>query len=496
MLSSLRISQTFQMSDVISSPMIDDAVAQALQLSLCFLTGPGQTRHVPFTFTPSAISSQDYSQLHYVSPLLGRLTQELAARPDLLQQVHAPLAAGDPFFAEMLSTHRQLQEHPEDLARVPLLLQRSDFMMDELVGPRLVECNSIAAGMAPFGDRVRELHAWLSARWPAQYAQHLGSRPGALLDNPATINMARAIAAAAGKIARDLDDDGDPGFLMVVQEHEDNVFDQRLLEQQLLKLGLRIYRRTFRQLHEQLSSGPRQSLQLEGCGTIHAVYLRAGYQYQDYVATDLDSRRCCDALCATRMFIERHRVALNATVAQQLATSKRMQQHLGDGGNALLTELGFNPQECTALSAVMAPMRAVDSHSSAWLREESSSGDWVLKNQGEGGGHCLFDRDILKRLESMTAADYGAWVLMQRLRPRGREQSTLVVRDGRAQQVQRLVSEVGLFTAHLEADPLPTGEKQKAHIGYLVRSKPPEVTEAGVHSGYGALDSLFVESAE
>lgn len=483
------------MPDLINSPVIDDAVAEALQLNLCFLTGPGQSRHVPFTFTPCVISASVYSRLLSVSPLMGSLTQQLADRTELLQEVHQPLEAGDPFFAEMLSIHRQLHNGDQGPARVPLLLQRSDFMVDEAVGPRLVECNSIAAGMAPFGDRLGTLHHYLGWRWPQEYSAYHGDIPGALLDNPATINMADAIAAAARQIASDLDDDGDPGFLMVIQEQEDNIFDQRLLERQLLGLGLRIYRRTFRQLHQQLSSGPNQSLQLEGCGTVHVVYLRAGYQYQDYIATDLDSRRCCDALCTTRMFIERHRVAVNATVAQQLATSKRMQMYLANGGETALEKLGFTATQSAELASVIAPMQAVDAHSATWLRDESSSAEWVLKNQGEGGGHCLFDRDILKRLDSLSGEDYGAWALMQRLRPTGRDQPTLVVRDGRAQQVSGLVSEIGLFTAHLGKQPLPAGDSQEGYLGYLVRSKPPEVTEGGVHSGFGALDSLFLESA-
>jgi glutathione synthase len=481
------------MPDVISNPIIDDAVAEALQLNLCFLSGPGQSRHVPFTFTPNPVSAVTLAQLEVAAPLLGRLTQELASRDELIQAVHAPLAAGDPFFAEMLSTHRELHGAPGQLQRVPLLLQRSDFMLDQGLGPKLVECNSIAAGMAPFGDRVQGLHAYLQLRWPEEYSRYHTASPGDLLPNPATANMARAIAGAARQMARDLDDEGDPGFLMVVQENEDNLFDQRLLERQLQDFGLRTYRRTFRQLHQQLSTGPNQCLQLEGCGTVHVVYLRAGYQYHDYIATDLDTRRCCDALRATRMFIERHRVALNATIAQQLATSKRMQLYLAKGGDGVLAELGFGAGERDALSSVFAQMRVVDAGSGERLREEASTADWVLKNQGEGGGHCLFDRDMLHRLDTLTHNDYGAWTLMQRLRPAGREQTTLVVREGWAQRVQRLVSEIGLFTAHLGAQALPTGDSRPAYIGYLVRSKPPDVTEAGVHSGFGALDSLFVE---
>jgi len=472
--------------------MIDDAVAEALQLDLAFLRRPGHSSQVPFTFTASPIAAATLRQLETVAPLLGRLTQQLANDDQLIQDVHAPLAVGDPFFAEMLSCHRELHSQPDEVLRIPLLLQRGDFMVDEQLGPRLVECNSIAAGMAPFGEQVHRLHAYLQQRWPERYQQFHTADSGQLLANPATANMANAIASTARQIAAELDDDSEPAFLMVVQENEDNLFDQRLLERQLQTLGIRTYRRTFRDLHQQLSTGPEQSLQLEGCGNIHVVYLRAGYQYQDYIATDLDARRCCDALRETRIFIERHRVAVNATFAQQLATSKRMQLHLSEGGDALLQKLGFSHAESSALSAVFAQMQVVDSNSADKLRAEMDSANWVLKNQGEGGGHCLFDHDILPRLDAMTPNDYQAWVLMQRLRPTGREQATLVVREGRAHEVQGLVSEIGIFTGHLGDQALPTGDPRPGHIGYLVRSKPADVTEGGVHSGFGALDSLFV----
>jgi glutathione synthetase len=482
------------MPDTISSPIIDDAVAEALQLNLCFLNGPGQTRHVPFTFSPTSIVQDTLSQLESAAPLLGRLTQAVACHSDLIQAAHAPLVAADAFFAEMLAMHAQLHSGAMDLLRTPLLLQRSDFMVDELAGARLVECNSIAAGMAPFGERANNLHKYIQGRWPEDFAQFHTASAGDFLPNPATEQLAQAISSAARQVDHDLGTDMEhPGFLMVVQEDEDNLFDQRLLERQLQTLGLRTYRRTFRQLHEQLSSGPNDSLHLADCGTVHVVYFRAGYQYQDYVATDLDTRRCCDAICATRMFIERHRVAVNATVAQQLATSKRMQLHLVGGGDALLGELGFDLRERKNISAVFAPMRSVDASSADRLRDENASGDWVLKNQGEGGGHCLFDRDMLSKLDSMTANEYSAWVLMQRLRPAGRQRATLVVRDGKAQRVERLVSEIGIFTAHMGEQALLTDSHQPGYIGYLVRSKSPDVTEGGVHSGLGALDSLFVE---
>ena len=114
----------------------------------------------------------------------------------------------------------------------------------------------------------------------------------------------------------------------------------------------------------------------------------------------------------------------------------------------------------------------------------------VLKNQGEGGGHCLFGPDIATRLESMPIAQFPAWSLMRRLRPRGRHVPTLAIREGSGQQVDGLISEIGFFTAHLEDRPLPIlSDPASGYLGYLVRSKPPDVAEGGVHRGMGMLDS-------
>ena len=109
---------------------------------------------------------------------------------------------------------------------------------------------------------------------------------------------------------------------MVVQPDEDNVYDQHLLEEGIRQEGVRTVRRTFRELHDHLSTGDNNRLLLDGIGGVDAVYLRAGYQYSDFVAHDLEEARCCEALSQTRAFMEQHRVAINATISQQLATSK------------------------------------------------------------------------------------------------------------------------------------------------------------------------------
>jgi glutathione synthetase len=476
---------------VINQRLIIDVVEKALSLDLAFQSNSGGVRHVPFALTPGPVALSDFTTGKKDSVLLGRLTQALANDSELIQSLHAPLTEGDPFFAELLSMHSELTEGNTGLPRLPLLLQRSDFMLDIENGPQLVECNSIAAGMAPFGEQIQHLHEYIRQQWPREFAQFTTGTSGGAVINDAISNLSGAIAEAAEQVRAEHNDGGAASFLMVIQENEDNVFDQFLLERALSERGVRTFRRTFRELHEQLSSGANERLLLQGCGPIDVVYLRAGYQYRDYLAVDLDTRRCCDALRETRIFIERHRVAVNATVAQQLATSKRTQQYLSEASAADWLRFDLQPDEVQTLRSTVTEMRSIDRNTAQWLQESGGTENWVLKNQGEGGGHCLFDESIAEQLKGMPESDFAAWTLMRRLRPVNRQAGTVLVRDGRAENVQDLVSELGFFTAHLADQPLlGSGEDKSAYLGYLVRSKPPAVTEGGIHSGYGVLDSL------
>lgn len=134
-----------------------------------------------------------------------------------------------------------------------------------------------------------------------------------------------------------------------------------------------------------MSTGADNRLILEGVGPLDTVYLRAGYQYSDYEAFNIDEQECCQALMATRVFIEQHRVAVNATVGQQLATSKRVQMLLSQLGYDEFVAFGLTLQEAKIAKTILGEMLPI-SPDSINLAKESPSETWVLKNQGEGGG--------------------------------------------------------------------------------------------------------------
>lgn len=465
---------------------VQDAIEWSLLHGLALKTSNATAIHCAFSFAPTLIRRERFELLKSIVPLIGKLIHGVSQSHDFLVEAIEPLCNSDAFFASLLELHQEIHFSALPAERTPMLLMRTDFMDDQEHGPKLIEFNGIAAGMGPFGQRAHELHHYLEHQWPDAFRSWSEADAVELIPNHCIENLAKGIAGAATTVRAQSGEAGQPLFIMVVQPDEDNVYDQHLLEQAIQREGVKTVRRTFRQLYDQLSSGANHRLLLDGLGGVDAIYLRAGYQHDDYVAHDLEEVRCCKALGRTRVMIEQHRVAVNATISQQLATSKRVQMLLSSMTAEQLTAFGLTLDEANRVKPFLGEMRPVDDQSAPWFRQQNPN-DWVLKNQGEGGGHCVFGHDILPRLEQLQEQEYSAWSLMRRLHPRHRSRSALLVRKGEASPVDDLISEIGMFTLHLGGHSLTS---DLGYAGYLIRSKPSSVTEGGVHSGQGVVDSL------
>lgn len=515
------------MNAMISQKCKDDAIEWALTHGMAFKATPFCATHVPFTFSPTPISQTHFAYLTHAVQLLGKLIDNVSENNALIQEVIQPITPSEPFFAALLKLHQQIHFSDVPARRVPLLIMRSDFMDDRDLGPQLIEFNGIAAGMGPFGQRVQQLHDYLQRQWQLPM--------GELVENHAISELANGIAYATFKIKHGFADPGSARFLMIVQDHEDNVFDQHLLELALQQRGIETHRRSFSELQGQLRTGPSHRLILDAVGTIDTVYLRAGYQYSDYVTcpslkTDpvhapiddpIAQRASAEArqdnnLMAIRVFIEQHRVALNATVSQQLATSKRMQLWLSAQSEQTLTTFGLNASEANIVKSLLGEMLPITPEH-IQLVKAAPLDAWVLKNQGEGGGHCLFDTDLLDKLAELDPAQSQAWALMRRIHPTPRVGQTFIARRGELHSVDDLIAEIGMFSVHFAGEPAlstcqdtePTNTtlstpistpnnrtdscrgERRSYAGYLIRSKSAKATEGGVHSGQGVLDSLM-----
>ncbi len=481
---------------LIPQQIIEDMCEWAIMHGVAFRQEDNTARHCPFSIAPMSIEHNVYDHLLKVTPLITKLIHAVSEDHHFLQQSLSNMAKADSFFGLLLSLHRQL--HGDEKAELttackPLLLMRTDFMDDRSFGAKVIEFNGISAGMGPFGHRAAELHSFMKMQWPKTYQQWIEDASATPAENHGLNQLAKGIVSAARSIKLDSLEQGKPTFLMVVQNGEDNVYDQHLLEIELQKNGIRTVRRTFEQLSTQLSSGDNDRLILENVGCIDVVYLRAGYQYEDYFTSELNQSEDCHTLSLLRLFIEQHNVAINATISQQLATSKSMQMLLTMMPAADYARWGLTLEESELIKSVLAEMKPVNDDTISWFMSEANQDEWVLKNQGEGGGHCIFAQDIATKLNQLTSNEYDAWVLMQRLYPHERDIPTLAIRDAKATLVDNLVSEIGLFTAYFEGKPVTDFD---GYAGYLVRSKPAHENEGGIHSGKGILDSLVLIDRE
>ena len=480
---------------LISQTVIEDATEWAIMHGVAFRQANNAAKHCPFSIAPMSMKREVFQQLLQVTPIITKLINNIAEDHDFLQTSLIDTAKADPFFARLLALHQQT--HGELTSRIkparkPLLLMRTDFMNDRKHGAKIIEFNGIAAGMAPFGQRATELHAYMNNQWPDVYQQWIEDNQSTPVNNAGLEQLAYAISQAAGEVKTSFashEKNQKPTFLMVIKENEDNVYDQHLLEIALQKLGLKTVRRTFKQLSTQLSTGQNKRLMLEGIGAIDVVYLRSGYQYSDYYSPKQDDELCCQTLSQTRLFIEQHHVAVNATFSQQLATSKAMQMLISSMHPNEFTRWGLTQQEANLAKNVLAEMKPVNQESISWFIAQKNKHAWVLKNQGEGGGHCIFGDDIIEKLTQLEPHEYGAWAFMQHLFPHEREAPTIAVRNSSPSQINNLVSEIGLFTAYYDDKP---ATELHGYTGYLIRSKPANENEGGIHSGQGILDSLVL----
>lgn len=475
----------------VSQQVIEDACEWAIMHGVAFKQADNTARHCPFSIAPMTIERDVYQHLLTVTPLITKLINNVSEDHDFLQDSLGHMAQADPFFGRLMSLHSTLHSDVNNYtaARQPLLLMRTDFMDDRNHGAKVIEFNGIAAGMGPFGQRATEFHSFMKNQWPDTYNQWIEDSLATPAENHGLEQLAYGIATAARTVKADFGEQGKPTFLMVVQKDEDNVYDQHLLEVELQNQGIRTVRRTFEQLSGQLSSGENKRLLLKDVGAIDVVYLRAGYQYEDYFSPELNEKVCCHTLSQTRLFIEQHHVAVNATISQQLATSKTMQMLLTMMPESEYARWGLSLEEAQLVKSVLAEMKPVNVETIKWFETEAVQNEWVLKNQGEGGGHCVFGQDISQKLNQLDPEEYDAWALMQRLYPHERDTPTIAVRDGEQTIVDDLVSEIGLFTAYYNGKPVTEFE---GYAGYLIRSKPASENEGGIHSGKGILDSLVL----
>lgn len=266
--------------------------------------------------------------------------------------------------------------------------------------------------------------------------------------------------------------------LLVAQEKERNIFDQRAIENELLARNIHVIRRRFEDISEKGSLDQDRKLFMDG-QEVAVVYFRDGYIPSQYSLQNWEAR----------LLLERSRAVKCPDIATQLAGTKKVQQELSRVG-VLEVLLPDQPEAVARLRATFAGLYSLDmgeEGDQAIAEAIAAPSHFVLKPQREGGGNNLYGEEMVQALERLKDSEERAsYILMEKIEPEPFENCLL--RPGSPARVVRCISELGIFGVYVRQGKTLVVNK---HVGHLLRTKAIEHADGGVAAGVAVLDNPY-----
>lgn len=422
---------------------------------------------VPVSLTPWQLGSAAFARAQRLATLLGQIQARAAANPQWLLKQLDGLKQSNTVPGQLWHTLHSVYTDATD--RTPatpqhqsrnLMLNRHDFLLDQQQQWKWVESNPIAAGMGPLNDRYL---AVIQRQELQQLHRHYAP-------NDAITTQANLLAQAA--LASALQDQTtgsrEPLMLIVVEADEDNIFDQKLLCDEVGRQGVRVARVTISDLlQSEFADNGHLHWQAQ---RVDLIYWRTGYN----PSVDLTAR-----FWQFRARLEQAAVIQCPNLAGQLTGSKWFQHQF----TALLLAnpqqvseyFGIQTTEVTLLTQTVVPSYAVAELTTASAEALIAQGYWY-KTQQEGGGNVARGQEALDQLSNPDSAD----LLMAPINTVVRQEVLTSLRHGKATVATEHISELGVFSLSDEA----------WFGGYLCRTKPAQNNEGGVHRGGAVLDVI------
>ncbi|XP_028013684.1 glutathione synthetase isoform X4 [Eptesicus fuscus] len=387
--------------------------------------------YAPFTLFPSLVPSALLEQAYAVQMDFNLLVDAVSQNAAFLEQTLSSTIKRDTFTARLFDIYKQVLK--EGIAQTVFLgLNRSDYMFqrnaDGSPALKQIEINTISASFGGLASRTPAVH--------------------------------RALV------------------LLIAQEKERNVFDQRAVENELLARNIRVIRRRFEDVSEKGSLDQDRKLFLDG-QEIAVVYFRDGYMPSQYNQQNWEAR----------LLLERSRSVKCPDIATQLAGTKKVQQELSRVG-VLEVLLPDQPEAVARLRATFAGLYSLDlgeEGDQAIAEALAAPGRFVLKPQREGGGNNLYGEEMVQALERLKDSEERAsYILMEKIEPE--PFGNCLLRPGCPVRVVQCISELGIFGVYVRQGKTLVMNK---HVGHLLRTKATEHADGGVVAGVAVLDNPY-----
>ena len=290
-------------------------------------------------------------------------------------------------------------------------------------------------------------------------------------------------------------------IVFVVQDPENNVFDQHALASTLLAdhniLTFRLPFSATLAYTSIPSDNPSRPLIYKPPHSpstayeVTTLYFRAGY-----APTEYNSSESWNA----RLHLERSAAIKCPTILTHLAGSKKIQQVLTTPSSPHLERFLSSTSSAEYINRVRATFAAIyplddtaaGKHAIGIATDAGKASGYVLKPQREGGGNNIYGLKIPPFIKSLgeDGKKYRGHILMELIEPPALRNS--VFRNGGVTSGE-VIGELGVYGVclwHYGEEVAGPKILENWEAGFLLRTKGRESEEGGVAAGFGAVDSV------
>ena len=290
--------------------------------------------------------------------------------------------------------------------------------------------------------------------------------------------------------------------MFIVQDSENNAFDQHALATNLLTdHNLLTFRLAFSAVlaHTTIpSDSPFRPLiytpphAKSTSYEVTTLYFRAGYSPAEYTSPES---------WKVRLHLERSAAIKCPSILTHLAGSKKIQQILATPSSPHLSRFLSPTSSAAYIDRIRATFAAIyplddtpdGKHAIGIATDANKARGYVLKPQREGGGNNIYGIKIPPFISSLgdDSKKYRSHILMELIEPPALRNS--IFRNGEVKSGE-VIGELGVYGVCLWRH--GRGEKEERGIlenweaGHLLRTKGRESEEGGVAAGFGAVDSV------
>ncbi|GMH86079.1 hypothetical protein TrST_g2005 [Triparma strigata] len=429
----------------------------------------------PQTLTPCPISaehmqlalkhSKTYNRMMY----LAKKKFSTWLKPHLMAT-----STSDPEFTGKLLSLAEfiLSNSPSSYETPVLCVMRSDYMLDTSSnpGPKLVEYNTIASSFGCLSTKLAKVHETLNKTFSLN--QNIAS-------NNATDKIVGGLSACCSL---------DGVIVMVVQPGERNLFDQGVIELEVIKRGRKIVRMSLDQICNDSALDAASNvltIKINGADVpVECVYFRAGYDPSDYKSSDDWEGRKKLELCTAIKCPDVFGQLFGAKKIQQILTIKEEREKLYEG-----EEEEYKAQQEGVEDTWVKMWDLKDFGSIVKMvqsAEENTS--FVLKPQREGGGNNVYGDDVLGHLKALKEEERDGWVLMETIV--AEKFNNTLVKEGKVAYAGVCSAEIGIFGVTCFDSEGSDRIDDEGKQGYICRCKREGVDEGGVAAGFAFLSSI------